>query len=37
VVRYRSRTQIADEKEELTIAGEFEKRLNIHNLTSLLR
>ena len=36
VVRYRSRTQLANEQEELAIAGEFDKRFNVNLLTDLM-
>ena len=37
VVKYRSRAQIANEQEELAIAGEYDKQLNVKKLAELLR
>ena len=37
VVKYRSRAQITNEQEELAIAGEYNKQLNVKKLAELLR
>ena len=37
MVKYRSRAQIANEQEELAIAGEYDKQLNVRKLAELLR
>ncbi len=37
MVKYRSRAQIANEQEELAIAGEYDKQLNVKKLAELLR